>query len=362
MHEQKRKECSMSLTLCAVIPNVNDATSFYRAIGPFGNLKMLTDEKIGIAMPSPFSELMALGYRGAFFQRPNSKDHLQALEMCQDAGTPIWVDYDDFLFMVPSDNPAFKTFNKPERQKLVKKAVESANVLTVSTHKLAEYLKPLNNNVLVIPNALNDRLLVHRPKKMPKRNPLICWRGSPTHHRDVLSVQEEIISVARDPEFSSWTWNFFGDNLWFVTDFTPHEKTIWHEPIPMFMYHKVLIKVAPSVMIVPLSDNPFNRCKSNIAWLEAAYAGAITIAPDWPEWQKPGVLNYCDAKQFKEKLELVMRGGVDIEQMAGEAWEYIMDNLRLSKVNEMRKNTICALTGTDPSEIPWRPENVLRQK
>ena len=58
--------------------------------------------------------------------------------------------------------------------------------------------------------------------------------------------------------------------------------------------------ISPKYSVFPLVDTPFNRAKSNIAYLEAIMCGAIIVAPDWQEWRHPGVINYTD--DFKEKV------------------------------------------------------------
>ena len=41
--------------------------------------------------------------------------------------------------------------------------------------------------------------------------------------------------------------------------------------------------VAPRVAICPLKDSAFNRCKSDIAYLEYTAFGAVSVVPDWPD-------------------------------------------------------------------------------
>ncbi len=104
-----------------------------------------------------------------------------------------------------------------------------------------------------------------------------------------------------------------------------------------------LSEAAPSAMIFPLHEHPFNRCKSNIAWLEATFAGAACIAPDWAEWRHPGVLNYTDEHSFSDQMNSVMRGDVDVEDLARTSWAYIQDNLTLEKVNKLRWQVVTSL-------------------
>ena len=77
----------------------------------------------------------------------------------------------------------------------------------------------------------------------------------------------------------------------------------------MWNWHAVGVVVGAVVSIVtnwlavvPLKDNLFNHAKSNLAWIEATCAGAMTLAPDWPEWRRPGVSNYESPLNFKKLL------------------------------------------------------------
>jgi hypothetical protein len=57
---------------------------------------------------------------------------------------------------------------------------------------------------------------------------------------------------------------------------------------------------------VNLYYNQFNLCKSHIAWLEATFAGAVTIAPNWPEFNRLGVVRYNDEAEFETSVNYVM--------------------------------------------------------
>ena len=97
-------------------------------------------------------------------------------------------------------------------------------------------------------------------------------------------------------------------------------------------------------MHVPLIEDGMNRCKSNIAWIEATAAGAVTIAPDWVEWQKPGVLNYNGLDEFKSML---MRPLDDAPERWAASRDYIMENLTLNKVNEQRARIVRELVNSE---------------
>ena len=53
---------------------------------------------------------------------------------------------------------------------------------------------------------------------------------------------------------------------------------------------------------MPLVDNTFNRCKSNISVLEAAYCGAVPLVPEGAGWTAPGVETYTNEDDLKQKI------------------------------------------------------------
>jgi hypothetical protein len=89
-------------------------------------------------------------------------------------------------------------------------------------------------------------------------------------------------------------------------------------------------------MQVPLADSIFNRCKSNIAWIEGSFAGAVCLVPDWEEWQMPGTVRYSNPAEYGEKMKLLLNNNFNYRKYNDLSWEYIMDNLTLSRVNGQR--------------------------
>jgi hypothetical protein len=170
----------------------------------------------------------------------------------------------------------------------------------------------------------------------------VTWRGSATHDKDLALVTEQIAKVIE--RNLSWTYQFVGEPFWWTMerlDQVPglKPKSITHvEPLDPIVYFEFLQKVKPALFIVPLEDIAFNRAKSNIAWIEATYAGAVAIAPDWPEWRKPGVINYNTPEEFGKVFADALKGGVfDLRARWQESRDYIAANLLLSQVNRVRE-------------------------
>ncbi len=132
--------------------------------------------------------------------------------------------------------------------------------------------------------------------------------------------------------------DFMGYNPFFITN--KLKKYNYIKGMPIDAYLEILPNLDYSICIVPLHDNPFNHSKSNIAWLESTYAGAVCLAPNFKEWRKPGIINYTDKEDFSVKLQAMINGEYNLAALHKRAWDYIQSELSLTKVNELRWNVI----------------------
>lgn len=337
------------------IPQFHDVTSFYRAMGPLNHLRRQC-ANLNLVSMTQWNWASVGGCDAVFMQRPYTNDHRGVMEIAKGECIPVWVDYDDLLMDIPTDNPSFFLYMEPEIQANIKFIIESADVITASTEHLAKILRHLNKNVVVLNNAIDLRVFPYR-RELPKRSRSIAWRGSKTHERDIFVFGEEIITAHRDERFKDWDWHFIGDNMWFVTDSMEHARTFVSKPVEVKKYHENLWKLAPTAVMVPLNQSHFNMCKSNIAWLEASFAGAACVAPAWAEWNKPGVQCYQDQKGFARCLEVILGDHLDCERAAATSWENILDCYTLDVVNPARIDVICSLMGIDRGDLGWRGTN-----
>jgi len=315
-------------------PNVNDGTSFYRGAGPLTSLQRQGKVEL---ITAPDLDWPVLKYADIlFFQRPGGEEQVKVIEKAKRAGKRVWIDYDDLLTQMPDSNPTISIYGLPEVKNSIFRCLELADIVSVSTQALADaWAANINGKCVVIPNAWDDDLFPHPVIDFGKSacSKRLLWRGSRTHDEDLLSVMMSLEHIARNE--STAEWYFLGDPFWMVLRTIRRHRNINIKGFSdIIEYFHTLKTTYPDLMLVPLDNNPFNKAKSNIAWLEATWAGGLTIAPDWPEWQKPGVLNYTN--NFKDLVKAVIRNEIDSLKLHAESWSYIQDNLLLSKVNQLR--------------------------
>lgn len=329
------------INLIVNCPNALDATSLYRGMGPLLDLQKDLPQLNLITHVQEYSWMIFKMADAIFLQRPHTDKHLSIIQMAKKNNVPVWVDYDDDLFTVPVSNPAYKYYSTEYTMKTMAKIIASADVVTVSTEFLKKQLQrgasPLNKNIKVVPNSFDSRLFNYRKQPTTDRKKMILWRGSSTHQKDLADYMEQIVPAVNSDK--SWTWWFQGDKPWFLFE-KLGDNALFAESVDPIEYFEQIHEVKPPVMIVPLHDCEFNKSKSNIAWIEAAFFGAMTIAPAWDEWRRPGCINYRDQAHFGEIIKQVMQGKWDPNVESAKAWDYIQANLLLRDVNKLRQEVL----------------------
>jgi len=341
------------INILEVNPGPNQAMSFYRGRLPFIRLQKKYSDQL---MIHPYYKLnkptwdYLLWFDLVFMQRPADEDNVAIAQACKRYNIPLWTDFDDLLTNIPADNPAHDAY-QGEYQDNIEEIIRLSTVITVSTQDLKDYLDNNFNcgsRTVVIPNAFDSHTLPHTPKF--KRSKKILWRGTSTHQKDLFEFKDEIVRVMNSNK--KWTLDFMGYNPFFITEHIRHSYT---PKMELDSYFEVLPRLNHSICIVPLHDCEFNRAKSNIGWQEATYAGAVCLAPDFEEWNYPGIINYTDQKDFEEKLTAMIKGEMDLKAFHTQSWQYINDHLSLDKINEERYKIIEQLTSLKQPQVQCTP-------
>lgn len=314
--------------------NKVDACSFYRSAGVYPHLQKISGHNITSVSWKDIELDWAtiISFDIIMMQRPFTGQSLDLCHYIKACRRLLWLDFDDNLLCLPPENEAHQLYN--DNRENIKQIISLADVISVTTEDLKTSYLPFNNNIQVIPNAYND-LIFHR-LELKKREKIVIWRGTKTHIYDMMCNGQAINQACET--FPNWQFLFLGFYPWFLSE-TQNKGFLKGSDI--ILYFNTLFKMNPSVMQVPLHNNLFNRCKSNIAAIEGTYAGAVSVVPNW--WDIPGTLKYSNLDEYYEALRSVLSGEVDIVKQNKISWEHIQDCLTLSKVNKLRVELIKTL-------------------
>jgi len=315
------------IKILSISTNSNDGVSWYRSIGPFRWLERDADVEVKYVIhPNQPTWQNVACADVVYMLRPVTGQMDQALTWAKALGIPTIIDWDDDVLNITSDNPNYDFYRNPQVVKNLTSMIQRADMVWASTNRLGEELRKLSKGRVEVVRNAYDPLLNKRRQNGP-RNRFVLWRGTATHNRDVSTVVPDILSLAEKyPEFR---WVFMGADpcAWQLSD-KLGDRAIKAPSCDPIAYFVALATLKPQVVVTPLADTDFNRSKSNIAQIEAAYAGAPCVCPNWEEWLNIGHNNYDPSSNcsFQETMSFFMSNPKAAEHAAMTAWEEFSKN------------------------------------
>lgn len=266
-------------------------------------------------------------YDVLILERPTGTHDIALIKLAKQVGLKVIVDFDDDLLSIDNYNPTYAIYQGCKEN--IMEALYQADEVWVATEGIKKSFSMFNSRIAVVPNAHNNYIQpVEKKKAFNKENSILLWRGGASHQADVYAHTTELIEVINGN--TNWDFVFMGDRFIYL-EINCGKNYHSVSPKPLMEYFSTILKANPNIVIHPLRDTDFNKSKSNIAWLEATYAGAAFFGnKNLPEFNLPFIAPICN-------LDLGMMGGGEyIEKNNADSWEYIKENLLLSKINELR--------------------------
>jgi glycosyltransferase involved in cell wall biosynthesis len=217
--------------------------------------------------------------------------------MARKFGVKLVMDLDDSLWDIHPDNPAHAVYKKgsPELKNFTAICNEVdyitctndylKNVIINNTNKTPDKIK-------VLPNYIDLKRYKYTPKPNDFDEIVIMHFGSTTHFMDLVETEFARGMERIMKEYPNVVFKTVGANIapfkekWGAK----YEQLFGHEDINGWIDTKFegFMKDA-DIIVTPLVDDIYNRCKSNIKWLEASSA------------KKPGV--WAKIRQYEEVID-----------------------------------------------------------
>lgn len=205
-------------------------------------------------------------------QHPHQPAILRLVQHLRGRGATTVFDIDDDYWTIHPENPA-AGFWTQERLGTMEAIARSASIVTTTTEELVGPMKRFNDRVVVLPNCLPDEHWPAHPKPCkPNGEPLVVgWAGSPGHAPDVRMVLPALTQVLE--EFPNLEFHVAG----LPSEARPEHPRISVLPVVKIEQYPELL-AGFDIGLIPLVDNRFNRCKSDLKFLEYGMIGLPTIA------------------------------------------------------------------------------------
>lgn len=320
------------INIVIIDPGSTDACCLLRGLGPFTHLRRVYGDINLIVNPKLDWNAAVLGDI-IFMNHPCSIETLNFMKLAKLCGSPVWADYTDDFLNIPIDHPSHNYFGKKETKDITRACMKESTVITTHCDELLESYKQINPNTKIIPHAIPDMFLAARKEPKLDRTKEVFWRGSRTHERALLEFAPAILECAK--EFATWKWRFIGQNPWYITEHLKEKAVVTEQWVDATQCLQVEHAEQPAIHMVCHCDIPFSRARGYEGWQEATYSGAITVAPDFPVWRKPGVVLYKDKHDFVGKMKTLMHSfntGISHKEEVDAAWAHIQENYLLSSI------------------------------
>lgn len=253
------------------------------------------------------------------------------IEQLMGMGKPMIFELDDLITDIPADNSTHDWAQQcqPHIEELLKKCV----AITVSTEELGIKLSCYNEHVYVLPNLID--LTLWRKQAPRSCGPVVIgYAGTMTHASDIALLEPVLERLSAK----------YGNNVAFTFMGCATErlsKLAGFQFIPFELsfeaYAKKLQDTPFDIMLAPLEDNVFNRCKSNIKWLEYSSCGIAGVYADLPPYNtsvkqgETGLLVGNDAEQWFQAICLLIEQPALRRKIAEQSRNEVLTNYTLDK-------------------------------
>jgi len=216
-------------------------------------------------------------------QRPAESSMLNLLEEAHTNDVKVIFEIDDNIWDLPTWNQSYP-FWTPIRLEYCDSILKASDLVVTSTQYLADFLRPQNSNVMVVPNAIFDSGNLDLPfHKGQEDDILIGWIGSSFHKLDT-KIFHSLIPTILD-KYPNVIFLMMGEH-------PPRELSAYMHRIrslpfvdPIY-YHQVLNSHTIDIGLAPLVECEFNKSKSAIKMIEYLYTNTFPICSDIEPYSK----------------------------------------------------------------------------
>jgi GT2 family glycosyltransferase/glycosyltransferase involved in cell wall biosynthesis len=269
-------------------------------------------------------------------------------------GAVLLYDLDDELLHIPADHPEAALLRP--RAEVVRRMLRLADQVWVSSVTLATALAAEQATIRVIPNGLDERLWGDPPPPRANRfGPVrLLYMGTATHDSDLALVLPALGRIRQD----------FGDRVVIELMGVTHRGGLppWISRVPMpamaaasypGFVNWITDQPAWEIGLAPLTEGPFNRCKSPIKTLDYAALGMTVLASDVPAYRGSladgpgGMLVGADEAAWYDAIALLLRNARVRQKLAEGAASNFLVMGTLAAQRAARRDAFLALTPRD---------------
>jgi glycosyltransferase involved in cell wall biosynthesis len=252
----------------------SNGVAYHRLYVPFARIQQ--DHGIVVDVSQDRKEWASLDftqYNCVVFNRWLGDLQYNILELLAKHKIPYIIDIDDY-WIIPRHNPAYQAYRKVIKN-CIKDAIYYADAVMTTTPQLASVISGLNKNITIVKNCLDYS---HEQWNKTTEHPLtIGWVGGISHEEDIKLLEGQIAPICEKHNARFLMCGFHENSkIWAgmeksITGQHRLHRPEWFEhregttPIKYAEYYSEI-----DILVAPLTEDKFNRYKSELKILEAA--------------------------------------------------------------------------------------------
>lgn len=251
-------------------------------------------------------------------------DYLPILAERRQSGKPTFFELNDDFCAIQPWNQTAGFFQNPHAKSLIFALAQGVNAVQTSMPALATRFAFLEKPMHVFPNQLWQV-----PDLMARHGPVrLGWAGSLGHLRDIellVPVLQELLRAYPELELGIMA----SDEILHLFAGFPTQRTFLRGPGSLSDYLGFLQTL--HIGLCPLLDTGFNRCRSDVKFLEYAAQGVVAVCADAPPYRdtvragETGYL-YRDDEELKTTIGALISDPKTCQRARANAHAYVRDH------------------------------------
>lgn len=244
-------------------------------------------------------------------------------EHYRDHGTNEYYDQNSEKWVWKNGQEGFDAHkNRAKAMRLMTGLIE-ADMVTVTTEKLAENARMYNKNVRVLPNCIDGEKWWKLPLKHDPSQLRIGWNGGISHYEDWYTIKKPLNKLLRKYKFKLV---MVGSHFTGIVDQDLRHLVEVHPWVPFDAHSYRMMALNLDIAVIPLADLPFNHYKSPIKLVEMSAMGVPSVVANvLPYSIDPvgaAVPYFSNESQFEKELTRLIEDIEWRDKVAVSAYEY----------------------------------------
>lgn len=276
--------------------------------------------------------------------RPNDDQHYNIIRMIKEKGKKVVYDNDDtYKHFVGLEQHLEKRLEYVD--KWTDLCIKEADLVTCSTEFLAEEYRKINPNVVVLPNCV-DPLDWPTPQRNTNGKIRIGIVGSVATNQDFEPIKDllpklcnrddvEVVLFGLPPKTNAKVLRLYKKEY----EYWDNLKIEWQPFVEIQDYIETLDNLKLDLILIPRHDDYFNRCKSNLKFLEASMLAIPVIAQGFSDGKSPyqgsndalHMKIITDNTKWEETIEHYLQNPELLRVDGEKAREYVLENYDINK-------------------------------